>query len=201
MAFFDNLFGSGKTFSTRMRYVNDFKIEEYQDARGKTRTRAVYTGPWTVLEDTGGKTLAKLIGAAALAAAGTILLFVTLLSSHLMADKLLVMIPLYVALFPTFYLLMGAFSLPYRLKPMRRDQYMHGIMRMQRSSVAIIVFITVGVIASFIYRISTQEWWFQKKDILFLVGCVVSALLCAGVLFLLGSLDTRERPNETYPNP
>lgn len=201
MAFFDNLFGSGKTFSTRMRYVNDFKIEEYQDARGKKRTRAVYTGPWTVLEDTGGKTLAKLIGAAVLAAAGVILLFVTLLSSHLMADKLLVMIPLYVALFPTFYLLMGAFSLPYRLKPMRRDQYMHGIMRMQRSSVAIIVFITVGVIASFIYRISTQEWWFQKKDILFLVGCVVSALLCAGVLFLLGSLDTRERPNETYPNP
>ena len=33
MAFFGNLFGSGKTFSDRMRYVGDFKTEEYRDAR------------------------------------------------------------------------------------------------------------------------------------------------------------------------
>ena len=48
MAFFGNLFGSGKTFSDRMRYVDDFKTEEYRDARGKVRRRAVYTGVWTV---------------------------------------------------------------------------------------------------------------------------------------------------------
>ncbi len=200
MAFFDNLFGNGKTFSTRMRYVDDFRIEEYQDARGKLRRKAVYTGPWTVLEETGGKTLAKLIGTAVLAALSAAALFYTVMLTHATSGNLLVMIPLYVALIPMLYLLMGAFSLPYRQKPMRRDQFMHGIMRMQRSSVAIMIFITIVVIASFIYRISTKDWLFRKEDILFLTGCAASALLCGGVLILLGSLNTRERPNETYQN-
>lgn len=201
MAFFGNLFGSGKSFSDRMRYVDDFKIEEYQNARGKTRKRAVYIGPWTVLNETGGKTLAKLIGAAALAVfAAAAFVNVLLIPQHAASDSLFVMIPLYVALFPTLYLLMGAFSLPYRQKPMRRDQYMHGITRMQRSSVAILVFLAVGVIASFIYRFSMKYWLFRKEDIWFLVGCGVSALLLAGLLWLLGNIEVHACANEDVPS-
>lgn len=198
MAFFDNLTGAGKLFLNRSRYVNDFQIEEYQDARGKTRRRAVYTGPWTVLCETGGKTLAKLIGAATLSAVAAAALVNALLLTHASSGNLFVMIPLYAALFPMLYLLMGASALPYRQNPMRRDQYMHGIARMQRSSVAILAFLAVGVIASFIYRFVMKDWMFRKEDIWFLVGCAVAALLCAGVLWLLGLLDTRECPNETY---
>ena len=201
MAFFGNLLGSGKLFSDRMRYVDDFKIEEYRDARGKTRRKAVYIGPWTVLNETGGRTLAKIIGAAALAAAGAAVLFSALLLTHTMSGNPFVMIPLYVALFPTLYLVMGAFSLPYRQKPMRRDQYMHGIRRMQRSSVAILIFIAVSLIAGFIYRFAEKEWMYLKRDTWFLVSCILSALLFAGLLWLLGSIEVHERANEDVPNP
>ena len=201
MAFFDNLFGKGKTFSDRTRYVNDFKIEEYQNARGKIRRKAIYIGQWTVLREKGGKTLAKLIGAAAFAVLAAAALFNAVLLTHMLSGNLFVMIPLYVALFPTLYLLMGAFSLPYRQKPMRRDQYMHGITRMQRSSVAIMVFIMIGVIAGFIVRIVQKDWLYLKQDTWFLVGCLAAVVFCAGVLFLLGRIDTRECPNETFQNP
>ena len=201
MAFFGNLLGSGKLFSDRMRYVDDFKIEEYRDARGKTRRKAVYIGPWTVLNETGGRTLAKIIGAAALAAfAAAAFVNTLLIPQHASSGSLFVMIPLYAALFPTLYLVMGAFSLPYRQKPMRRDQYMHGITRMQRSSVAILVFLAVGVIASFIYRISVKDWLFRKEDIWFLVGCGASALLFAGLLWLLGSIEVHECANDAVPS-
>ena len=200
MAFFDNLFGKGKSFSDRMRYVEDFRMEEYQDDRGKLRRRAVYVGTWTVLKETGGKTLAILIGAAVLAIAAAVLLLTTLLTTHASSGSLLVMIPMYVALLPAFYLLMGAFSLPYRQKPMRRDQFMHGITRMQRSSVAILAFVAVGIVASFIYRIAKNDWMFLKGDVRFLVCGFATVLCCAGVLFLLGMLDTVERPNEAFKN-
>ena len=200
MAFFDNLFGKGKSFSDRMRYVNDFKTEEYRNARGKIRTRAIYIGPWTVLTEPGGKTLAKLIGAAVLAGAAAASLVYALLQMHAFSGNLLVMIPLCVALFPAFYLLMGAFSLPYRQNPMRRDQYMHGITRMQRSSVAVLAFAGVGSLASFILRMVRNDWLFLKGDIRFLVGCGVSVLCLAAILSLLGHIDVAERPNDAYPN-
>ena len=200
MAFFGNLLGSGKLFSDRMRYVNDFRIEEYRDARGKMRKKAVYTGPWTVLCEPGRGTLAKLIGAAALSVLSAVTLINALLLTHAVSGNLFVMIPLYLALFPMFYLLMGAASLPYRRKPMHRDQYMHGVTRMQRSSVAIIVFVAVGMIASLICRAVIRDWLYWKEDIWFLIGCGISAVFCAGILFLLGRIDTKECPNETYPN-
>ena len=58
MALFDNLFGKGKTFSDRMRYVEDFRIEESLDERGKMHRKAVYIGNWTVLRKTGSGALA-----------------------------------------------------------------------------------------------------------------------------------------------
>lgn len=201
MAFFDNLFGKGKMFSDRMRYVDDFTIEEYQNARGKTRRKAVYIGQWTVLQEKGGKTLAKLIGAAVFAALAAAALVNAVLLTHMLSGYLLVMIPIYIALFPMLYLMMGAFSLPYRQNPMRRDQYMHGIQRMQRSSVAIMVFVAVGMVAGFIVRIVQKDWLYLKQDIWFLIGCFMSVAFCAGVLFLLGRIDTRECPNNAYKNP
>ena len=198
MAFFGNLFGSGKTFSDRMRYVDDFKTEEYRDARGKVRSRAIYIGVWTVLEKPGKKTLSTLIGAAALAALSAAVLLYALLQPNLFGGELLVMIPLCVALFPSMYALMGAFSLPYRQKPMRRDQFMHSITRMQRSTVAILAFLAVGIIVSFVLRLIRGDWLFLSGDWRFLIGLSMSVLCNCGVLALLGSIDTVERPNDAY---
>lgn len=198
MGFFDNLFGKGKSFTDRMRYVDDFRIEEYRDAKGKVRKKAIYTGAWTVFRDTGKKTLAVLIGSAALATASAVLLTTGALQTHAFSGNLVVMIPLCIALFPMLYLLFGAASLPYRRRPMRRDQYMHGITRMQRSSVAVLIFITVGVIASFVFRFLEKDWLFLKGDRRFLIFTVLSALCAAGILLLLGALDTVEQPNGTY---
>ena len=192
MALFDNLFGKGKTFSDRMRYVEDFRIEESLDERGKMHRKAVYIGNWTVLRKTGSGALAKLIASAALAAAAAVLLVRTMLLTHASSGSLFVMIPLAAALFPALYLVMGAFSLPYRQKPMRRDRFMHGITRMQRSSVAVIAFAAVSLIVS--------DWMFFKEDRLFIALCIGVGICCAGVLILLGSLETEERPNGDFAN-
>ncbi len=200
MALFDNLFGKGKTFSDRMRYVEDFRIEESLDERGKMHRKAVYIGNWTVLRKTGSGALAKLIASAALAAAAAVLLVRTMLLTHASSGSLFVMIPLAAALFPALYLVMGAFSLPYRQKPMRRDRFMHGITRMQRSSVAVIALAAVSLIVSFIYRAVVGDWMFFKEDRLFIALCIGVGICCAGVLILLGSLETEERPNGDFAN-
>jgi hypothetical protein len=108
------------------------------------------------------------------------------------------MVPLLIGLFPGMYLLMGALSLPFRGRPMRRDQYMHSFIRASRSAVAVIVCAAAGLIASIIYRAVNGDWSFFREDRLFIILCLVSAALASGVLSLLRTVEVAERPNETY---
>ncbi len=200
MGLFDNLNGTGKGFqlSDSLKYVDDFKTELVEDENGKVRKKTTYIGTWTELREPGGKTLAKLIGSAVLAAAIGVLLMATLLLNHASSASLLVMLPLAAALFPSLYLLMGAASLPYRQKPMRRDQYMHGFVRMQRSSVAVIIFTVVATICSFVYRIFRSDWLFLTEDGTFLVQLAFVIVCSVGVLWMLGTIEVAEKPNSAH---
>ena len=200
MGLFENLTGKGKSFSDSLKYVDDFKIEEVQDAKGRTKKKAVYIGTWTEIREPGKKTIAKLITAAALAVLTFGLLIRILLLTHQGSGTLFVTIPLAVALLPAFYALMGAFSLPYRQKPMRRDQYMHGFVRMQRSAVGIIVFLVLALICSVIFRAIRSDWMFMREDWLFLFLCI-DCILCNGcILWILGTIETAERMNKMNNN-
>ncbi|MBO4886745.1 MAG: hypothetical protein J5589_00330 [Firmicutes bacterium] len=187
-----------KGFFDTLRYVNDFQTEDVIDEKGKTRKKITYIGTWNVFRDTGRGTLIKLVSSAVLSILATVFAFKVLLMQHAFGGEYVVMVPFMVLLFPMFYLLMGAISLPYRRKPMRRDEYMHGMIRMQRSSVAIIAFAGVGTIASFILRAVRNDWLFLKEDWLFLVFAILIIACCGGILWVLQSLELAELPNKAF---
>ncbi len=198
MALNDQKSGNRKGFFDTLRYVEDFKTEEVKDAKGRIRKVTTYIGTWNAFRETGNGTLLKLIGSALLAAAAAVSAMLILLKPHGFGNELVVMIPFMVLLLPMLYLLMGAISLPYRRKPMRRDQYMHGMIRMQRSAVAVIAFAAVGVLSSLVFRIIRGDWLFLKEDKLFLLYAALIILCAAGILALLGSIELSELPNGAY---
>ncbi len=190
--------GNGKGLTDTFRYVDDFKTELVTDASGKTRKKTTYIGIWYVLRETGSQTVGMLIGAAALAVCTAVLGGFVLLTNHAGSGSYWVLIPHGAALFPALYLLMGAASLPYRQKPMRRDQYMHGFVRMQRSSVAVLAITAVGMIASVVVRAIAGDWMFLSGDIRYYAEGAAMLLACGAILFLLGRIDLAEYPNSYW---
>lgn len=189
--------GKGKGLSDRTRYVDDFKVVEVPDKNGRLKKRAVYTGTWFTPRDEDAAKR-RLWAALALAAVEALLYLWTLMLTHLGSGKLLVMLPLLAGLFPLWYLLMGIAALPYRGKPMRRDQYMHSFIRVSRSAVAVAAFAAVGLAAVFVYRTVGSDWLFLRGDWLFLTGCVLVMGLSALLVILVQRIDIAERDNGAY---
>ena len=115
--------------------------------------------------------------------------------NHSSAWAVYVAVPQAVALFPLLYLLMGLMSLPYDLKPMERPGYMHGIIRVCRSLVAVMVLCGISLIGDFIYRAVAKDWLYLQEDIWYLV--ILAGILVLGgvILFLLYSIEIAERAN------
>ncbi len=199
MGLFSDLTGAGKgnAFLTRSKYVNDFKVEEVPDRKGRPRKRAVYIGTWFVPRDE-KKAKAVVWTCLVLAAATAVLYFSSLLLTHFGSGKLPVVLPLLLGMLPLLYLLLGATELPYRSRPMRRDQYMHSFIRMSRSAVAISVFAAVGLAALFVCRCVAGDWMFRPEDWRFLVLVVLSVLFAALIVLLLRGVDLAEKPNSAY---
>ena len=198
MGFLDNLFARSNPATGRDPYISQFDIIEVTDSKGRVKKKARYKGVWTVMREADlarGKLIFALLLAILLAALD--LWAVTL--THLSSGQLLVMIPLLIGLMPALYLLFGAFSLPYKGRPMRHDQYMHSFIRMSRSSVAVAVCAVMAVILSLIYRATTGNWQFFTEDILFLVLLCAVTGFALGVIFLLRSIDFAELPNDAVP--
>ena len=198
MGLFDSFLGKGKAFGDPGRYAGDFDIVEIPDKRGRPRKRAVYRGAWTVLRDPSSATKGRLWAALAMSAALACVQVRTLLIRHASAGRLLVMFPLLAGLFPGLYLLMGAFELPLRGRPMRRDQYMHSFIRMSRSAVAIGALTLTGLLASLAERIARGDWLFLAGDWQFMACCAAIAALCAAIILLLRSVDLGERENAAF---
>ena len=198
MGLFDNPTEKGRKFSDLNKYVTDFRLERETDQRGRIRTRAVYVGPWTVMRRTGTETRIRLWGTflLTLGVAGCQLWMLML--NHLGAGVLWVMFPLLVGLLPGLYLLMGSFSLPFRGKPMRRDQYMHSFIRVSRSAVAVSAFTLVGLLASLVYRMIRGDWRFLPADWQFLAACGLIIAQAVAAIFLLRSIDLMEKDNDAY---
>ena len=190
--------GLMRYFTDPGKYVKDFRIEETTDSKGRVRKNAVYIGPWTDLRDR--ETSAKpklwitLILSVILATAYVRMLLLT----HLMGSRLEVMIPLLLGLFPVLYLLMGALSLPFRGKPMRRDQYMHSFIRVSRSCAAIAVFCLLGLVITLILRAVWGDWSFFPEDWVFIACCAVLPLLCVAIIFLVRSINVTEKENAAF---
>ena len=195
MKLFGNTEESRRSFGDLTKYIDDFKIETTTDSRGRVRKKAVYTGVWTVLRETGTGTACRLWGALALSVAVAAACAFQLLTEHAYGGKYPVMVPLLAGLFPCLYLVMGCLSLPFRQRPMRRDQYMHSFIRAFRSGTAVLTFQAIGLIASLIYRIAAADWLFLAGDIRFLIAGALVIAFAGGVIWLLRRTEVTERPN------
>lgn len=198
MGWIDKFTGKGSKLFDRLKYTEDFRLETETDEKGRTHKKAVYIGTWFVVRDYGTADRLRMAGSLFAAVAVMIIQFSMLLLHHAGSGSLLVALPLAAALFPGMYLLMGTVSLPYRGKPMRRDQYFHGIIRMSRSAVAVLAFNTVAALAVLIYRTIKNDWLFLKGDWTYLILFLISAVLCAGVIWILRGIDITEKPNGSY---
>ena len=169
MGLFDSFTEKGRRFSDLRKYIEDFEIvEEVQN--GKLKKVAKYKGTWTILQNVSSGTFCKLWAVPVLSAGLTVLYIRMLLLTHLTSGQLAVMLPLLAGLFPLLYLMMGALSLPFRGKPMRRDQYMHSFIRVSRSSAAIAVCAALSQLATLIVRLASHNWQYFPED---LVGITV----------------------------
>ena len=197
MGFFEKNTQGGllQFFTNPGKYVSDFLIEETADEKGRIRRTAVYTGPWTVFRDPGPSAQRKLWITLLLSVLMTGLYVRAMLLTHLTSARFEVTVPLLLGLFPVLYLMMGALSLPFRGKPMRRDQYMHSFIRVSRSCVAISVFALIPLIITLILRLSCGNWDFFPEDWLFTVFCLFVPVLAAGIILLLRSIDVTEKEN------
>ena len=198
MGLFDSFLGKERSFSDLKKYVDDFEITEEKDARGRIRETAKYKGQWTVLRETTASVMSRIWMTAGLAALLLAAYIRMLLLTHMASGELLVMLPLLAGLFPALYLGMVVFSLPFRGKPMRRDQYMHGFIRVFRSCVAITVFVLIGQLAVLIFRAVRGDWLYMREDWLFTgLGCLI-LVFALSIIGLLRSVDLTERPNSFY---
>ena len=198
MGLFDGFAGPKKSFGDLRKYVDDFRIDEVPDEKGRLRRQARYIGVWTVLRGNGPAVRVRLalVPVLGLLMAAAYIRMLTL--PHMAGGQILIMLPLLAGLFPTFYLLMGAVSLPFRGRPMRRDQYMHSFIRVFRSATAAGACVLVGQLAALILRAVKGDWLFLPADWRF-VASGAAVLACAGgAMGLLRSVDVTERPNSFY---
>ena len=195
---FDNPLEKGRSFSDLRKYIGDFKIVEEKDAKGRLRQKAVYTGIWYVSGEKPEPTRLKLAGTLAMAVALMAAYVRMILLTHASSGQYPVMIPMLLGLFPGMYLMMGVLSLPFRGKPMRRDQYMHSFIRASRSAVAIGIFDLVALIATMIYRAVKPDWIYLPEDWLYTGLALAVPALALGIIFLLRSIDLNEKPNEAF---
>lgn len=185
-------------FSDLRKYVGDFELTEEENSRGRKVKKARYIGTWTVLREfsPGVKLRLRSIPVLTVLLAGIYFRMLTL--THLFSGNLLVMIPLLAGLFPAMYLAMGAFSLPFRGKPMRRDQYMHSFIRIFRSATATGAFILAGQLAALISRAVHGDWMYLSADWKFTGYGIAALAAAAGSMTLLRGIETTERPNSYY---
>ena len=181
------------------KYTGDFEVIEEKDPKGRTRKTIRYKGEWIILRSASAAEKARLWAAlaAAFLLAGAYGWMLTL--THIGSGQYYVMVPLLAGLFPLLYLMMGVCSLPFRCKPMRRDQYMHSFIRSSRSAMAVAVFAAAGLLAVMIFRAVKGDWDFFPEDRLFMILCAAVIALAAGIIILLRKIDVTERENGYYP--
>ena len=183
-----------------MKYAALYRSEPYVDERGRKKTRLRYTGPWMVPLDTERVAQIKI----PLCGIGTWLILAALivlqLFRHASSGCWYTSVLLLLALFPGAYGALGSIDLPWRGKPLTYDRYMHSVIRICRSSLAVLILTGVtAVICEPVYRIVSRDWIFLREDIGFLILCLFAAGLAYGEIRTLRDMEYHEVPNERFP--
>ena len=133
----------------------------------------------------------KLPAVAALAVLAVLTVLSAVFTRHV--GGLIAELPLIISLFPCLYLIMGIFLLPYSGKPMKRDAYMHGMIRVFRSCGALTVLMAIILVFEIIRRIAQQDTLFLRDDVLFLIRVAGAVILPVLIIVILRSVEIDEK--------
>lgn len=188
------LSGSGKNGAKRgvAKFTDDYVIEDYTDAKGREKERAVYVGPRIPIREDIKSLRLKLAGVLVLAFITVALILCCHLINHTTAWWFGTVIPLGAALFPAMFLLFSLPNLPFKGGAMQRDGYMHGIIRLFNCFGAIAVIMAVELVFEIIYRFTKNDWLFVSGDVAFVVLVVLTILISIAAIVILRSIDVDE---------
>lgn len=182
---------------SRRRYLNDYEVIPYVGANGKSKQKLRYVGSWYCISDdaTTDKKILQLHILSYIVATAVLL---ALLLNHSAYLTMYVSVPAVIALFPIAYLLMGSFRLPWKARPLRRDERDKSLNRMWRSAVGILILfgiVTVGYVVFWFVAGERFVW----QDTAFLL-CSAVVLLGSFRIYRVGkSVEVAVHPNDLCP--
>lgn len=195
MGLFGSSSGIKSKFSDLQKYVDDYEIVEEQKPNGKLKKTVRYKGTWTILREVSSRTFFKLWFTAAMAFVLISVYVLTLMLTHTTSGLYTVMVPMMAGMFPCLYLAMGVLALPFRGKPMRRDQYMHSFIRISRSCMAILVCVFLSELVTLIYRMIEKDWLYLPADWRFTVFNMILIAAAIAIILILRSIEITEKEN------
>lgn len=175
------------------KYVQDYEVFEVSKnsapdgKKGKVQKKLVYKGnhfSFTVSESTQKRIKLCYVGLMLL-----ICLFfagIGMLNND-GSRKIYVVFPYVFMSLPVFYGMMGAVKLFMANQKMTRVEYDHSVIRLRKSSVALLVLSITCVLGEIGYMVKNQMTDSAGKEYLFLAG----TLLIAGISFLMTQLQNR----------
>lgn len=192
MSLFGNLQDLYKN-KDHIKFIDDYDTELVTDEKGKVRKKVTYIGPYIPIKTDIKVCRALFILIDILSLASTALILFACVIRHTTGSWLVTMMPLLLSLFPSLYLLSGCILLPMSGAPMKRDRYMHSVIRVFRSSSGIDILMAVVLLAEVAYRAIFRDWLFLRGDIRFLVYIVGAAIINVIIIVLLRRVDLDER--------
>ena len=181
-----------------IRYIDDYDTDLVEDEKGKYRKKVVYTGPMIPIMSDPKSVRARLLAVIPMVLANAAAVVYAAFMKHASVSWVLTNTLLIGVMFPSFYMIMALLHLPYSGKPMQRDGYMHGMIRMFRSAGAVMVVQIAGFVNDFFYRFYFKDWMFFPEDFLFLGLIVGSGLLAGGIVLILRSIEVDELELNRY---
>ena len=182
--FFVNPNGMMYKNKDHIKYIQDYETELIQDEKGKYRKKVTYIGPYIPFDEPVSKVRLKFIITDILALAVCAATGYASLVRHTTGGWLLTVLPLMVSLLPCLYLIMGAISLPMSGKPMKRDRYMHSMIRCFRSCGGLIILDITVILSDILYRVMKSDWMILKGDYIF-YACVAGAGILSAVIIIV----------------
>ena len=195
MGLFGSFSDTKSKFSDLRKYVDDYEIVEEQMPNGKLKKTVRYKGTWTILREVSSGTFFKLWLTVLMAFALIGVYVYTLTLTHTTSGLYTVMVPLMAGMFPCLYLAMGVLALPFRGKPMRRDQYMHSFIRISRSCTAILIIAFLAELITLIYRMIENDWLYLPADWRFTVSGIILITAAVAIILILRSIEITEKEN------
>lgn len=190
MSFFGN---SGEFYKKKdhIQYLDDYEIRYVTDEKGREKKTVVYTGPLIPVTEEKNKLRIKLLSVSVIAVCTVLTVLSAVFTRHV--GGMIAELPLIISLFPCLYLVMGVFLLPFSGKPMKRDAYMHGMIRVFRSCGALTVLMGVVLVSEIVRRIAQQDTLFLRGDIMYIIRIIGALILCVAIILILRSVEIDEK--------